>query len=73
MSQKTDDEDDLPLNPSYAEAFAFYSKCPGVFGPLVEMYSWATCRQGYFSANMDEAGYEYLQLKAEGFFTIPYG
>ena len=75
MSEKTDDEGDLPLNPSYAEAYAFYSKCPGVcgYGPLVEMYSWATCRQGYFSADMDEAGYEYLQLKAEGIFNIPYG
>jgi len=72
MSEDEDLNEMIP-NPSYAEAYAFYSKCPGVFGPLIELYSWATTRQGYFSADMDEAGYEYFQLKAEGIFNIPYG
>ena len=73
--REDEDLNEMIPNPSYAEAYAFYSKCPGVcgYGPLVEMYSWATCRQGYFSANMDEAGYEYLQLKAEGIFNIQHG
>ena len=66
MSQ---DLNEFTPNPSYAEAFAFYKQ----FGICVEMFSWATTRQGYFSANMDEACHEYLQLKAEGIFNIPYG
>jgi len=70
----SEDLNKLIPNPTYGEAYTVYKDIlTGGLCCLLEPYSWATARQGYFDADMDEAISEYFALKEQGIFNIPYG